>query len=402
LNDGGDSIYALDVTSPSSLSSESQVASSVLWEFTDSTLGLTYSQPVLALTNVTSVTNANPNGFLEFFGSGYNNSDGNDYLYAVNPQTGQEVAKINLCSKVPGACNTTLANGLSSPAAINSGGAVGEPDDRVYAGDLQGNMWSVNISDKNPANWTVTLLYQARDPSDVPQAITVTPAVSLQPNFPGQTGVIVYFGTGQYLGLPDQTTHQVQSFYGVWDNGTGTATQSQLEQQVLTDVAAGTATAGGGVTSFETRTITNNAINWSTQRGWYMNLPDTGERQITNPRLYAGEAVFTTYVPSPGDTCVGGGAAFLMAVNYANGGSFPQPQLDINGDGVLNKDDQLASGLNPVGIGLGQVYASAPAILSASMGAIQVMKLVTLSTGTIMNVGERGGMPGQRSWWQIQ
>ncbi|MGH8398802.1 MAG: pilus assembly protein, partial [Gammaproteobacteria bacterium] len=72
LNDGGDSIYALDVTSPSSLSSESQVASSVLWEFTDSTLGLTYSQPVLALTNVTSVTNANPNGFLEFFGSGYN------------------------------------------------------------------------------------------------------------------------------------------------------------------------------------------------------------------------------------------------------------------------------------------------------------------------------------------
>ncbi|MGA9851437.1 MAG: PilC/PilY family type IV pilus protein [Gammaproteobacteria bacterium] len=402
LNDGGQSIYALDVTSPSSIGNQTQLASSVLWEFTDSTLGLTYSQPVTAYTNVTSATNANPNGFLVFFGSGYNNSDGNDYLYAVNPQTGKEVAKINLCAEVAGACNATLANGLSSPVVINSGGAVGEPDDRVYTGDLQGNMWSVNISNSNPANWVVSLLYQARDPSNNPQPITVTPVVSLQPNFPGQTGVIVYFGTGQYLGLPDQTTTQVQSFYGVWDNGTGTATKSQLEQQVITDVAAGTATAGGTTTSVETRTITDNSVNWTTQRGWYMNLPDSGERAITNPRLYDGEVVFTTYVPSPGDTCVGGGAAFLMAVNYANGGSFPQPQLDINGDGTLNTDDQLASGLNPVGIGLGQVYASAPAILSASMGAIQVMKLITLSTGVIMNVGERGGMPGQRSWWQVQ
>ncbi|MGH8280902.1 MAG: pilus assembly protein, partial [Gammaproteobacteria bacterium] len=401
LNDGGNSIYALDVTNPSSLTSQNSVASSVLWEFTDSTLGLTYSRPVIAQTNVTSSTNSNPNGFLEFFGSGYNNSDGNDYLYAVNPETGKQVAKINLCAAVAGACNAALTNGVSSPVVVNSGGNISQPDDTVYVGDLQGNLWKINIADANPQNWVVTLLFQARDASNNPQPITVTPAVSLVPAFPGLTGTVVYFGTGQYLGLPDQISHLTQTFYGILDNGTGTATRSELQQQVLTDVAAGATTGSGGTTTVETRTVTNNAVNWTTQRGWYMDLPDTAERAITDPRLYAGEVVFTTYVPSPGETCVGGGAAFLMAVNYSNGCSFPQPQLDIDGSGNLNSNDQVGSN-NPVGIGLGEVYASAPEILSTNITGLPVMKLTTLSTGVIANVGERGGTPWQLSWSQIK
>lgn len=393
LNDGGQSIYALDVTDPSTITNETNLSSSVLWEFTDPKLGLTYSRPVLAETNVTSAPNANSNGFLVFFGSGYNNSDGDDYLYALNPHTGKLVQRIDLCTAVPGACNSTLANGLSSTVVVNSGGNVSMPVDTLYAGDLQGNLWKVDISNSNPGSWVVSLLFQARDAGNNPQPITVTPAVSLAPTFPGISGTVVYFGTGQYLGVPDQTTTQTQSFYAVLDNGSGaTVTRSQLQPQVLTTTTLGATTV---------RTITNNSVNWSTQRGWYMDLPQSGERAITDPRLYNGEVVFTTFVPAPGATCTAGGASFLMAVNYTNGGSFPQPQLDINGDGTLDSNDQVG-GLNPVGIGLGQVFASAPAILSASLGSIQAMKLTTLSTGTIKNVGERGGQPGQMSWWQIQ
>jgi type IV pilus assembly protein PilY1 len=407
LNDGGQSIYALDVTHPALVTTETGLASDVLWEFTDSTLGLTYSRPVLALTNVTSATNANPNGFLVFFGSGYNNSDGNDYLYAVNPQTGKLVAKINLCAAVSGACLTTIPNGLSSVVVANSGGNISQPVDTVYAGDLQGNLWKINVGNANPSSWTVTLLFQACSAttcsSSNRQPITVTPAVSLAPPFPGVIGTVVYFGTGQYLGVPDQTTTQTQSFYAILDNGSGsTVTKSQLVQQTITDVAAGASTAGGGTTTVATRTVTNNSVNWTSQLGWYMNLPDSGERVVTDPRLYDGEVVFTTYVPAPGALCVGGGAAYLMAVQYSNGGAFPQPQLDINGDGKLDANDQLASGANPVGIGLGSVYASAPDILSTSIPGLPVMKLTTLSSGTVMNVGERGGVAQQRSWIQIQ
>ncbi|MDE2461800.1 MAG: hypothetical protein KGL98_11230, partial [Gammaproteobacteria bacterium] len=258
LNDGGQSIYALDVTHPATVTTETGLASNALWEFTDATLGLTYSRPVVALTNVTSVTNANPYGFLVFFGSGYNNSDGNDYLYAVNPKTGKLIAKINLCAQVPGTCLTTIPNGLSSPVVVNSGGNVSQPVDTVYAGDLQGNLWKINVGNANPATWTVTLLFQACSGSPCTngnrQAITVTPAVSLAPPFPGVIGTVVYFGTGQYLGVPDQTTTQTQSFYAVLDNNTGTTvTKNKLVQQVITDVAAGASTAGGGTTTVATR-----------------------------------------------------------------------------------------------------------------------------------------------------
>ncbi len=405
LNDGGNSIYALDVTNPSAITNETNLASDVLWEFTHPRVGLTYSRPVFALTNDTGSTNANPYGFLVFFGSGYNNVNSNPILYAVNPETGKLVSRdvsqvgtpisgINLCAAVsPNPCSSSLPNGLSSVVVVNSGGNLSQPVDTLYAGDLQGNLWKVDISNSNPGSWVVSLLFQARDASNNPQPITVTPAVSLAPTFPGISGTVVYFGTGQYLGVPDQTTTQTQSFYAVLDNGSGTTvTRSQLQPQVLTTTTLGATTV---------RTITNNSVNWSTQRGWYMDLPQSGERAITDPRLYNGEVVFTTFVPAPGATCTAGGASFLMAVNYTNGGSFPQPQLDINGDGKLDGNDQVG-GLNPVGIGLGQVFASAPAILSASLGSIQVMKLTTLSTGTIMNVGERGGQPGQWSWWQIQ
>jgi len=240
----------------------------------------------------------------------------------------------------------------------------GSPDTTVYAGDLQGNLWKVDISAADPKNWVVTLLFQARDSSGNPQPITDTPVVTLSPAFPSAPGTVVYFGTGQYLGTPDISNTNTQSFYAVLDNDTGTPlTRANLVQQTLT--AANETINGNNVTL---RTVTNNAVNWSTKYGWYMDLPLSGERVVTNPRIFSGEVVFTTYVPSPADLCTGGGQSFLMVLNYSNGGAFPTPQLDINGDGLLNSSDQIA-GQNPVGLSLGNVYASAPDILSQTWAA---------------------------------
>lgn len=399
LNAGGNSIYALDVTDPSSINNETALASSVLWEYTDSTLGLTYSRPAIALTNATSTYSSTP--FLVFFGSGYNNSDGNDYLYAVNVQTGALVEKINLCAAInPSPCKSNLPNGLSSPVVIDSSGGLGTPADTVYAGDLQGNLWKVDISDPNPNKWAVSLLFQARDSLNNPQPITTTPAVSFNPQFPRVPGPVVYFGTGQFLGPPDVSTTSIQSFYAVWDNNWATnqlpLTRSKLTQQVLTDVS----TVISGKTVL-TRTVTNNKVSWTaSDAGWFMDLPDAGERSVTDPRIENGAVVFTTYVPAQ-NTCSVGGKAFLMVVNYQNGGSFPQPEIDINGDGVINSNDTV-NGQNPVGLGLGNVYATAPTILSASLGNVNAVKLVTLSTGQIKSVLEHGPTPKRKSWWELK
>lgn len=407
LNDGGNSIYALDITNPSAINSETALKNAVLWEFTDPYLGLTYSQPVFALTSDTSSTNANPNGFLLFFGSGYNNVDGNDYLYAVNPQTGALVKRINLCSAVSGACSSSLPNGLSGVTVVNSSGAVGQAATTVYAGDLQGNLWRIDITNSNPSNWGVKRLFRACYPLSgggcTPQPITTTPVVTLNPAFPSVAGTVVYFGTGEYLGTPDISNVATQSFYGVLDNGSGTnLTRTGLVQQTLT--ATNTVINGNNVTL---RTVSNNTVNWNTTSGWYMDLPIAGERVVTNPRLYNGEVVFTTYVPTSAALCQGGGQSFLMVLNYKNGSSFPLPQLDLNGDGKLNGADQI-SGQNPVGISLGNVYASAPTILASNIGADKAVKLITVSTptgqsnGNFVNVGEAGGQAAKLSWTQIR
>ena len=389
LNAGGKSVFALDVTNPSSITSEATLSSKVLWEFTDPYLGLTYSQPFIARTNDSSAS------FMVLFGSGYNNSDGNPYLYAVNAQTGALITRINLCKSVsPNPCNSSLPNGLSSPIAVSSGGGLSLPVDTVYAGDLQGNLWKVDVSSANPSQWSVQLLFQARDSSGNPQPITVAPVVSLHPDFPLDSGTIVYFGTGQLLGAPDLNTTSLQTFYAVWDAPglTKVIKRSDLVQQTLSAPTAGP--AGTLV-----RTVTSNPIDWTTKLGWYEDLSISGERVINNPRLENGAVVFTTYVPAT-NSCAVGGQSWLLAINYKDGSSFPSPELDLNGDGQLNSGDQV-NGQNPVGLYLGSVYSAAPTIISASLGNIQAVKLVSESSGAIKSIGQHGFSNQRQSWREI-
>ncbi|WP_266156433.1 pilus assembly protein [Dyella silvatica] len=152
-NAGGSSIYALDVTNPSNFTSDTTVASSVLWEFTDTDMGLSYSAPAIVRSLAVSVKDAtskqNVNGFAVVFGNGYNSAQGRPFFYAVDASTGTQLAKIDLCNAtgVPAAaCSSSLPNGLSSVSVGNSSGVVGVPQDMVYAGDLQGNLWAINIS----------------------------------------------------------------------------------------------------------------------------------------------------------------------------------------------------------------------------------------------------------------
>ena len=48
LGKGGKSLYAIDVTDPSAMTSETAVAGKVLWEFSHADLGYTYGEPARA------------------------------------------------------------------------------------------------------------------------------------------------------------------------------------------------------------------------------------------------------------------------------------------------------------------------------------------------------------------
>lgn len=421
LNAGGETIYALDVTNPAGITNESSLASAVKWEFSDSDMGYSYSTPAIARIN--QQTTSSPE-FAVFFGNGYDSTSSHAILYAVNAQTGGLLTKIDLCSAVANACNSSLADGLSSVVAASSDGVLGDPVDHVFAGDLQGNMWSINVSNAAPSKWTVRLLFQARDASGNPQPITTTPGVSLNPNFPGQLGLMVFFGTGQLLSSGDLTNTLTQSFYGVWDQPTTSSSsvanaykRANLQSQNLTTLTA----ASTGLPQ-DVRTVTNNCVYYlppganmptgctsqnvtTAQEGWYMDLPATGERVVTDPRLENGGVVFTTNSPAASSTqCTSGFNSYLMDVYYVNGGSFAQPELDVNGDGSINSGDQVTVkgvAYNPVGMSMGHVYSAAPTIISANMPSAHAVKLVTRSDQTIKSVVERAGGLTRVGWWQI-
>jgi type IV pilus assembly protein PilY1 len=400
---GGNSVFALDVTSPDSITgSEAAVASAVLWDFIDPDMGLGFSTPAIASTRV---------GWTVFVGNGYNTPTQKPFLFALNAQSGATVSKIDLCAAVPTACNLAASNGLSTVIAVNSGGQLAGYANIVYAGDLQGNLWRVDVSNANPALWTVTVLFQARDPLGNPQPITNSPVASLNPRYPQILGTMVFFATGELLGLQDLANRNVQTIYGIYDPPATYATPltspvprplpgpppgGPLIQQTLS-----VSTSNGQVV-----VDTSNTVSIPTNKGWYVDLTlNSGERIITDPRLESGGVlVLTSYVPSI-DPCSAGGSSYLYMINYATGGSFASPQFDLNGDHVINSSDTVLNNgqqVSPVGLSLGNVFAAAATIRTANLGSIGAIKLITESNDTIQSVGEKGSSKNRTAWWEIR
>jgi type IV pilus assembly protein PilY1 len=397
---GGKSIFAIDVTDPATIVSEATLASHVLWDFTHIDMGLGFANPVLANTN---------SGTLLFVGNGYDSINEKPFLYALNPQTGVTFSKVDLCAAVPTACNLAVANGLSTPVVVNTSGQSTASANMVYAGDLQGNLWRIDISDPVPTNWTVSVLLQARGPGGVPQPITTPPTVTLNPRYPQLAGTMVFVGTGQLLGLPDLGNTSVQSIYGVYDPPGGYATPlmpgrapaaSDLVQQFLTS-----ATIGG----VNVATVTNNAVSLPTTKGWFIDLTlNSGERVVNPPQLRSGTIIVTSTVPAP-NSCSQGGLSFSYFINFANGSAFTTPQFDVNGDHLLNQSDMVhnadGSYTPPVAVETGVGFYAA-ATLENTNGNMPTGILVynCPASGSLVCTPRymKGAISHRVSWWEVR
>jgi type IV pilus assembly protein PilY1 len=362
---GGASVFALDVTNPTNIVTESGLASNVLWDFTETNLGLTYSNPVVVPYGT---------GQIILMGNGYDNVNEKPYLYALNPQTGAlytnggGTAKIDLCAAVPTACNLTVANGLSSVIAVNSQGQPTAGANIVYAGDLQGNLWRIDISNSNPSNWSVSVLFQARDASGNMQPITTAPVATLNPRYPQLPGSMVFVGTGQLLGIPDLSNTKVQTIYGVYDSGTPSSTPitratGSLVQQTL---------AAATISGTQVAVVTGNAVTIPTNNGWYIDLTlNSGERVVNTPLLRNGGLVVTSTQPAT-SSCTAGGLSYLYVINYATGSAFPSPQFTVNAGSSLTSGNTVTTTTTgysqvPIGTALGSgFYADATIVNTGS------------------------------------
>lgn len=344
LGGGGRSVYALDVTNPASFS-EANAASLVNWEYTDSDLGYVYGQPSIVKLNA-----GNNSVWAAVFSNGYNSTTGVAALYIVNIQTGALIAKLST-----GAGSSTTPNALAAPTLVDAD-ANGTAD-YAYAGDLQGNVWKFDLCNlnnqsqcaSNTNGWGATKIFVAHDASGNAQPITS--AIEVTRQFSGD-GYQLYFGTGKYLESSDIATTGTQTFYSVWDRFSSAfstvSTRGDLQQQTVTS----TTTASGSTY----RVTSSNSVNWDSpagtgnQRGWYMDLPASGERVVSDPSLYSNRILFTTMIPNS-TACSGGGTGWLMELDATTGAALGGATFDVNGDGVVDSNDNLGTaGVYPSGV----------------------------------------------------
>lgn len=359
LGAGGQGLFALDVTNPSNFT-EANASSIVRWEYNDDDLGYVADRA--------KIVKLNTGAWAAVFSNGYNNSEadgsasttGYAYLYVVDIGTGALIAKIS-----------TKAGTVASPNALTTPTLVdidGDGDvDYAYAGDLLGNVWKFDLCKPNGSGvcastatgWDVAFgtaaaplpLFVAMDSSSNPQPITS--AIEVTRHFSGD-GYQLYFGTGQYLEAADIATTGQQTFYSLWDQAVSpsriTGGRSDLQQHTIN----GPFTVSGN----DYRTTSNDAVDWAppvnasgTKRGWYMDLPTSGERAVSKPTLYSGRILFTTLIPDSA-VCASGGTGWIMEVDAVTGNPLAGgPTFDVDGDGDVDTDDDLGTpGVYPSGV----------------------------------------------------
>lgn len=302
---GGRSVFALDVTNPGDIR--------FMWERNASdipALGNVLGKPVIA-----QVANGD---WRVLMGNGPNSTGNRAQLITIRLSDG--------VSTVVDTAETGSI-GLSAVFAWDSNNDGFS--DRAYAGDLSGGVW--RFSGLGTGTPTATKVFHARDANGNPQPISASPLVAKNPD---TADTWIFFGTGRYLNTSDLSSTAAQTWYGLID-GTLITGRNQLS-------------AVGFIGDFtvEGQEFVRRVLNEGTEvtgalRGWYFDLPVSGERMVL-PNLLRGRVLIgTTRIPDVNDRCAPTGRGFIMAVDPFKGGRLSASFFDVNLDGFVNAGDGM-------------------------------------------------------------
>ena len=284
LGKGGTSFYAIDVTNPNGMTSETTVAKDVLWEFTDPTMGYSFGTPIVVKTA--------RYGWVVVLTSGYDNTDGYGYLYIVNPTNGALLQKIK--TPIP-------SSGLAQASAYVQD-YTDYTADSVYVGDLNGQLWRFDLTQTTVNYPAPTQIASLTDANGNAQPVTSAPLIEIHPTTRER---YVLVGTGRLLATTDIGSTQTETFYAIIDG-----------------TAGGFSTVSTPITRATLEPVTNLLLTItipSGYHGWYYDLP-AGFRVLSIPVAYNGIVAFSALEAST-DPCSPQGSSNIYAVNYATGQS---------------------------------------------------------------------------------
>lgn len=412
---GGRGYFVLDVTDPTSFS-EANAAGLVVMDKTAAAagdaappgipadanaapyIGHIFGQPTVATDNqqrALEITRTNDGRWALITGNGYNSVNETPALL-IQYLDGDKSLKVIPTSAT--ACPAAIkpkGNGLSRPQFLDVNGD-GIPD-FVYAGDLCGNMWKLDISNSSgtvaatgiadTTSWGVAfsgsplVTAATAGASATRQPITAPPVLRVNTDV---GGLMVAFGTGQNLTEGDRSDTSQQTFYSVLDNtrydvetsGTNkgkvkvnltnpvpatVSGRSVLQAESVTG-GAGSGTKGTGTSSSRsfwkltttevTYACATGATSCTAQKGWYMDLPVSGERVAMSPAFYDGSGILEiiSQKPASGSATASGeevcapqpqaAQTFRTLIGISSGKPATPPILDVNGDGIFNATDE--------------------------------------------------------------
>ena len=312
-----------------------------------------------SLLHASQITMLNNNRWAVVLGNGYNSANQRPVLLVQYLDGNKELLTIPTTVDVPGTGKAN-DNGLSAPRLVDLNG-----DDRpdiAYAGDNQGNMWKFDLTSYDASEWGVAFsgepLFTAQRPAvygssgtELPQPITVAPTTRANDRKKCELdtatkeckantstavgGMMVAFGTGRNVARNDPESTNVNTLYSVLDNtryhykkdSSGkytTPKRLEIHPGKTCQTSDGPKCInvpapeplGAGVADLHQQTTTEvsgnqqatlgkaplDAAKWNDKKGWYLDLPSTGERLLKPLDFYDGTNILTVYsqVPAKG------------------------------------------------------------------------------------------------------
>lgn len=396
---GGHSVFALDVTNPTSMTK-----SSVLWEFTHPDMGYTIGQPtVVPLSN---------GQFGVIVSSGYETGATDGTIWILDPADGSIIHEFSVPNS--GDLGPPLAADLNSDRIA----------DRIYVGDTNGNLWRFDIGPKK-SDWgppkdlvqgqNILPLFVATDASGTTRQAITAPLTSA---FNKDGLHMVFFGTGSFYRVDDNVvpaTPSVDSFYGIIDRGVP-ITRSELHAQAI--IAEQTKSNGA-----EVRAVSNFPMAPG-KAGWYLDLEWTaayggtgpaGERVVSKATVRGERIIFATLIPNE-DPCAFGGESWIMELNTFSGASLGYTVFDVTHDGKFTEEDKTTLGggdgetVVVSGVKTVNGIAKTPAVIGdvdfnpddGAKGKDEI-KVLAGSNGELQALKERGSLEiGRQSWRQVR
>lgn len=310
FNKGGKGYYALDITNP--------LEPKALWETSSmENMGHSFGRPLISKLPDTNGT------WAVFLTSGYNNGDGKGHVFVLNANTGKRLQE-DIVTQGTGL--REINNFVSDPVGNNT-------TKLFYGGDLAGNIWRFEwntTGNKFEAGFVTQL--QNKDGQTQP----ITTRLELVPSPAGGKYPRILVGTGRLFSATDMLSQETQSIYGFDDKGEeipAASLRSSLKQLVFTNIT--------GADGKQTRKLQCSGTDCTdTNKGWYADLPDAGERVNVNMRLAGGTLVVASNVPSnEQDPCETGGHAWISYLDFGRGQAV-KPQGGT-GDGAGDAGEQL-------------------------------------------------------------